>query len=93
MKNFLEALIKNLKEIFSDIDGDLSSKRFITFLGVLVMLITWVCNLWFGMVLLEYIFDGFLYLVVIGLGVTASEKFSNSARKVKATIKEFTDEK
>lgn len=93
MKNILEALLKNLKEIFSDIDGDLSSKRMITFTGVIIMIITWICNLWFNMVIAQYIFDGFLYLVVVGLGVTASEKFSSTARKVKTTIKDLTDDK
>lgn|GEM_PF-1487781 len=91
MKNFLEALLKNLREIFSDVDGDLSSKRLITFLGFLVMIITWVCNLWFGMIILDYIFDGFLYLVVVGLGVTATEKFTDATRRVKATIKSLND--
>ena len=89
MKNILKALIDNLKEIISDVDGDLSSKRVITFLGFFVMIVTWVCNLWFDMTVLDYIFNGFLYLVVVGLGVVATEKFTDATRKVKASIKDI----
>ena len=91
MKSIIKALLDNLTEIFSDVDGDLSSKRLITFLGFLVMIITWVCNLWFDKVVLEYIFNGFLYLVVVGLGVVATEKFTDATRRAKATIKDIKE--
>lgn len=62
--------------MFSDVDNQISSKRVITFIFVLSVLITWVANLFFTMQVSEFIFNGLLYMVGVGLGVTASEKFS-----------------
>lgn len=63
-------------QILCDVDGQLSSKRIVVFLCTIALLTTWACNLWWGATPEEFIFDGLLYIVVVGLGVTAAEKFS-----------------
>lgn len=65
-----------IKSMFSDIDGDISSKRFITFLFVIATLTTWACNLFWGMEISQFIYEGLLYIVGVGLGVITAEKFS-----------------
>lgn len=72
----LEQLKAGLSSMISDVDGSVSSKRIVTFLCVAAMLITWGANLFAGLQITEFIFEGLMYIVVIGLGVTTAEKFS-----------------
>jgi hypothetical protein len=63
------------KKMLSDVDGQTSSKRFISFLSFLVMVGSWVGSQFFGKPV-EDVLQAFMYIVVVGLGVTAAEKFS-----------------
>lgn len=63
-------------QMLSDVDGQISSKRIVVFLCTIALLTTWACNLWWGATPEEFIFQGLLYIVVVGLGVTTAEKFS-----------------
>jgi hypothetical protein len=71
-----KAISNFLKRAISDVDGQISSKRLVVFLCTFALLITWASNLWCNATLDEFIFEGLLYIVVVGLGVTAAEKFS-----------------
>jgi hypothetical protein len=71
-----ESMTNFFKGVIADVDGQISSKRLIVFLCTFALLITWASNLWWGAKLDEFIFEGLLYIVVVGLGVTAAEKFS-----------------
>jgi hypothetical protein len=64
------------KDMISDVDGHVSSKRIVVFLCTAALLITWASNLWYGAAIEQFIFEGLLYIVVVGLGVTTAEKFS-----------------
>ncbi len=68
MKDFLAKLL-------SDVDGQTSSKRFITLIAFLLLSTAFVCNIFFEIPLQEFVFDGMMYLVCVGLGVTVAEKF------------------
>lgn len=74
MKN--TGLISFFKSAISDVDGQVSSKRLVIFICTLALLITWGANLWYALTVEEFIFEGLLYIVAIGLGVTTAEKFS-----------------
>jgi len=65
-----------LKDMLSDVDGHVSSKRIVVFLCTAALLISWGYNIQYGITVEEFIFDGLLYIVVVGLGVTTAEKFS-----------------
>lgn len=67
-------------QVFQDVDGQFSSKRLFILISILVLIISWVCNLFYQMKLEEFIFEGFLYIVVVGLGVTTAEKFSRKSK-------------
>ena len=60
----------------SDVDGQASSKRLVTLISFLVLLSTWGANMFAGKTVDEFIYDGFLYIVCVGLGVVAAEKFA-----------------
>lgn len=66
---------KVLKQIFQDIDGTLSSKRVFTLLAILILLASWVLDVFFQMTASEHIFDGFLYVVAVGILGISAEKF------------------
>jgi hypothetical protein len=67
-----------LKDMISDVDGHVSSKRMVVFLCVIALLISWAYNLWCGVKVEQFIFDGLLYIVAVGLGVTVAEKFTRN---------------
>ena len=68
-----------MKEFFanmmSDVDGQTSSKRFITLIAFALLSTAFICNIFFEIPLQEFVFDGMMYLVCVGLGVTCAEKF------------------
>lgn len=70
--------MKWFHSILTDGTDDLiSSKRLVTFLAFFLCSIAFIANLFFGFVVDEKLFDGMMYIVIAGIGFTASEKFSN----------------
>ena len=59
-------------------DGKISSKRVITFLCLLFMLIGYTANLFWGFEVQENLFEALQWIVMAGLGFTASEQFSTN---------------
>ncbi len=57
-------------------NNSISSKRVITFLAFIMCSIGFLANV-YGYAIDPKIFDSMMYIVVAGLGFTASEKFSN----------------
>ena len=56
-------------------DAKISSKRFIGFASFVMLVGSWVANTFFKFVISETILENFMYITVVGLGVTAAEKF------------------
>jgi len=69
MKKFFSTML-------SDVDGQTSSKRVITVTAFILLAIAFLCNIFLEIKLQEFVFDGMMYLVCVGLGVTCAEKFS-----------------
>lgn len=65
-----------IREIFIDTNGATSSKRVMTFLSFLIMMVISYVSIIMGKNVEQFIFDGFLYIVVGGLFSVASEKFA-----------------
>ena len=57
------------KEILGDNDGKASSKRLITMVAFVLLSIAFLANIFWEIKLQEFIFDGMMYLVCVGLGV------------------------
>jgi hypothetical protein len=64
------------KEIMSDINGNLSSKRLVTFVSLALIVAGYVANLAYGKVVDENMFNSVMYIVVAGLGFTGAEQFA-----------------
>jgi hypothetical protein len=66
-----------LKSMLTDGTNDsISSKRVITFLAFLLCAVGFLADI-YGYGMRKEIYDSMMYIVVAGLGFTASEKFSN----------------
>ena len=61
-------------------DGSLSSKRVITLLAFIMCSIAFMADLFTNYTVKDAMFDAMIYLVIAGLGFTASEKFTNRYR-------------
>lgn len=58
------------------INGSVSSKRVITILAFVLCATAFISELFWGYKITPAIFDSMMYIVVAGLGFTASEKFA-----------------
>ena len=58
------------------VNGTISSKRVVTLLAFLLCAIEFICELAFGLDVKPHTLDSMMYIVIAGLGFTASEKFS-----------------
>lgn len=68
-------------------DGKISSKRIVTLLAFLMMAIGFIANLFWNFDISENIYTSMEYIVLGGLGFTASEQFST-----RKTTPETTEE-
>ena len=58
-------------------DGKISSKRLVTLLAFLMMCTGFIANLFWGKQIDGMIYDSMKWIVIGGLGFTASEQFAN----------------
>jgi len=67
-----------LRSMLSDgTSGVISSKRAVTILAFLLCAVAFVSDLFYGLKVEKSSFDSMMYIVIAGLGFTASEKFTN----------------
>lgn len=65
-----------LKSMLSDNVDCVSSKRVITFIAFLLCGIGFLADLLYGLKVSDPIYNSMMYIVIAGLGFTASEKFA-----------------
>jgi len=58
-------------------DGTWSSKRVVTFLAFIFCSIAFFGNMFFGIEVKEYMFEGMMVIAIAGLGVTVTERFAS----------------
>jgi hypothetical protein len=68
--------MKIIREILSGVGGHISSKRTMTFLAFLVMIGIACASIFMGKEVSQFIYDGFMWIVLGGLFSVASEQFS-----------------
>ena len=71
MNKFFYSLLKDGQ------DGTWSSKRMVTFLAFLLCAVAFLADIFLEKKVTQGLFDGMMYIVIAGLGFTASEKFSS----------------
>ena len=64
-----------ITQMLSD-DAKVSSKRFIGFSSFVMLVASWTANTFFEFQVKDQIVECFMYITVVGLGVTVAEKFS-----------------
>ena len=64
-----------ITQMLSD-EAKVSSKRFIGFSSFVMLIASWTANTFFGFDIKDQIIECFMYITVVGLGVTVAEKFS-----------------
>ena len=71
-----------LKSMLSDgVNGTISSKRVITLMAFLLCALEFICELFFCLDIKPHTLDAMMYIVIAGLGLTASEKFVKKEEK------------
>lgn len=64
------------KQIMSDINGNLSSKRLVMFIAMLLIVIGYLANVFMGKTVDQNMFNSIMYIVIAGLGITGAEQFA-----------------
>ncbi|AGS81137.1 hypothetical protein [Caulobacter phage Cr30] len=65
-----------LSEFFQDHEGGLSSKRLVTGIALVMMIVAFIGNMFFGLQIAQFIYDSFQWIVCTGLGMVGLEKFA-----------------
>lgn len=71
-------MIKSIKEIFTGVNGDLSSKRVVTFICVLLMAVAFLLDLIMDLSVPQFMFEAVMYIIVAGIGFSGAEHFAKS---------------
>ena len=72
----MEVIMNAIRSMLSDDTGAVSSKRTITFLSFCLCAAGFIANTWFETKIDAGLFNSLMYIVIGGLGFTASEKFA-----------------
>jgi|LauGreDrversion4_2_1035121.scaffolds.fasta_scaffold2231691_2 hypothetical protein len=70
-----------LKSMVASNSESVSSKRVITLLAFLMCSMAFTADLFYGLKVSKESFDAMMYIVIAGLGFTASERFSSKQPK------------
>lgn len=68
--------MKHLISALKGLDGHVSSKRLVTLVSFLCIVIAFTVNVFMEIPLEEHVYEGMLYLVMSGMGFSSFEKFS-----------------
>lgn len=66
--------------MISSTSGDISSKRIITLLAALIFIGSFIAEIFTDLDIPEYMFDGLLNIVMVGLGANTVEHFNGTRR-------------
>jgi hypothetical protein len=73
----VKTFFRHVKGLLKDSHNNtVSSKRVVVLLSVLMMIIGFVGNMFYGLQVAEHIYNAIMYVVVTGLGMTGLEKFA-----------------
>lgn len=72
MKNFIKNLFNS--------KGEVSSKRIVTFLAFILIMVGFISNLFWDFTIEEFIFTSVMYIVIAGLGIVGAEKFTGKKK-------------
>lgn len=73
MKDFIKKLLSS--------EGEVSSKRTVTLIAFVLLIIGFISNLYWDFTIEEFIYSSIMYIVIAGLGITGAEKFAPKDKK------------
>ena len=72
----MQKLVDYIKGILGDTDGLPSSKRIVSVIFALLVMLAFVGNLGWGITVDDNILDAVMMVIIAGLGITGIEKFA-----------------
>ena len=76
----MKRFFTNLKGIFRDSHNNtISSKRIVVFMCVIMMVVGFIANVWYGIEVSKHIYTSIMYVVLVGVGLTGIEKFAHQS--------------
>jgi len=78
MKQVLRQTTDKLDEMMRDSDSKFSSKRAVGIVAFIMVIATWVANLFFQLMIQDVVFNGLIYIVGIALTTSVAEKFTKA---------------
>jgi hypothetical protein len=66
-----------IQSMLSDVNGSISHKRVITFMGFGLLALAFLVNVFFEIAIQEFIYNGMIYVVAGGMGFSVAEYFGN----------------
>ena len=72
----LKRIKEYLKGIMADSHGNPSSKRVVTMIATILMVVGYTANLFWDYTVDQFMFESIMYIVIAGLGITGAEKFA-----------------
>ena len=82
----MKRFFTNLKGIFRDSHNNtISSKRIVVFMCVIMMVVGFIANVWYGIEVSKHIYTSIMYVVLVGVGLTGIEKFAHPSVRVDST--------
>ena len=84
MRNFFSKMLSS--------DKGTSSKRFITLMAFVLMGAGFITNLFWGLKIEEFIYESMKWIVIGGLGFTASEQFGTKSKDITPKDKNDSEE-
>jgi hypothetical protein len=81
----MQKVIDYIKAILGDTDGLPSSKRIVSVVFSLLVMIAFVGNMVWGWSVDDNLLDAVMMIVIAGLGITGIEKFAGKIDTIKST--------
>ena len=78
--------MKYIDNIFKDVDGHPSSKRWVTFICLISLLVAFFADLFYGYKMDAVIYDGIKDITIAGLGFTGLEQFAKKSANGPTTV-------
>lgn len=83
---------KIIKEIFTGVNGVLSSKRVVTMIAVFLMTLAFLLDLFIDLSVPQFMYEAIMYIVIAGVGFTGAEQFARGKTGVTGASQTGGDE-
>ena len=79
----MQKLVDYIKGILGDTDGLPSSKRIVSVVFALLLMVAFIGNMGWGLTVDDNLLDAVMMVIIAGLGITGIEKFATKVESLK----------